>query len=92
MPSDFISNIRKKAARQIHNNSQSFKRANKDKVKKVLGLYEALLSACQTGVGHRILMENKDKQDGIRSVHGVIFYNNIKQRPIEIPESKDYQV
>jgi hypothetical protein len=30
-------------------------------------LYGALLSACQSGVGRRILMENRDKQDGIRS-------------------------
>jgi hypothetical protein len=30
-------------------------------------LYDALLSACQSGVGRRILMENRDKQDGIRS-------------------------
>jgi hypothetical protein len=30
-------------------------------------LYGAFLSACQSGVGHRILMENRDKQDGIRS-------------------------
>jgi hypothetical protein len=29
--------------------------------------YGALLSACQSGVGRRILMENRDKQDGIRS-------------------------
>jgi hypothetical protein len=28
-------------------------------------LYGALLSACQSGVGRRILMENRDKQDGI---------------------------
>jgi hypothetical protein len=27
----------------------------------------ALLSVCQTGVGRRILMENRDKQDGTRS-------------------------
>jgi hypothetical protein len=27
----------------------------------------ALLSACQSGVGRRILMENRDKQDGIHS-------------------------
>jgi hypothetical protein len=27
----------------------------------------ALLSACQSGLGRRILMENRDKQDGIRS-------------------------
>jgi hypothetical protein len=27
--------------------------------------YGALLSACQSGVGRRILMENRDKQDGI---------------------------
>jgi hypothetical protein len=30
-------------------------------------LYGALLSAYQSGVGRRILMENRDKQDGIRS-------------------------
>jgi hypothetical protein len=30
-------------------------------------LCSALLSACQSGVGRRILMENRDKQDGIRS-------------------------
>jgi hypothetical protein len=30
-------------------------------------LYGSLLSACQSGVGLRILMENRDKQDGIRS-------------------------
>jgi 2C-methyl-D-erythritol 2,4-cyclodiphosphate synthase len=30
-------------------------------------LYDALLSACQSDVGLRILMENRDKQDGIRS-------------------------
>jgi hypothetical protein len=30
-------------------------------------LYGALLSACQSGVKYRILMENRDKQDGIRS-------------------------
>jgi hypothetical protein len=30
-------------------------------------LYGALLSACQRTVGRRILMENRDKQDGIRS-------------------------
>jgi hypothetical protein len=30
-------------------------------------LYGALLSAFQSGVGRRILMENKDKQDIIRS-------------------------
>jgi hypothetical protein len=30
-------------------------------------LYGALLSVCQTGVGRRILMENKGKQDGICS-------------------------
>jgi hypothetical protein len=28
-------------------------------------LYRSLLSACQSGLGHRILMENRDKQDGI---------------------------
>jgi hypothetical protein len=30
-------------------------------------LYGALLSACQNGVGRRILMENRDKQNSIRS-------------------------
>jgi hypothetical protein len=30
-------------------------------------LYGALLSSCQSGVERRILMENRDKQDGIRS-------------------------
>jgi hypothetical protein len=30
-------------------------------------LYGALLSAYQSGVGRKILMENRDKQDGIRS-------------------------
>jgi hypothetical protein len=30
-------------------------------------LYGALLSVCQSGVGRRILMENRGKQDGIRS-------------------------
>jgi hypothetical protein len=29
--------------------------------------YGALLNACQSGVGRRILMENRDKLDGIRS-------------------------
>jgi hypothetical protein len=38
MPSDLISNIRKKAARQIHNTSQSSNRDKKDKFKKVLAL------------------------------------------------------
>jgi hypothetical protein len=30
-------------------------------------LYGALLSACQGGIGRRILMENRNKQDGIRA-------------------------
>jgi hypothetical protein len=30
-------------------------------------MYGALLSACQSSVGCRILMENRDKHDGIRS-------------------------
>jgi hypothetical protein len=34
MPSDLISNIRKKAARQIQNTSQSSNRAKKDKLKR----------------------------------------------------------
>jgi hypothetical protein len=35
-------------------------------------LYGALISACQSGVGHRILMENRDKQDGIRSWYQMV--------------------
>jgi hypothetical protein len=35
--------------------------------KDACALYGALLSACQSSVGRRILMENRDKQDGIRS-------------------------
>jgi hypothetical protein len=35
--------------------------------KDVRALYSALLSAYQSGVGRGILMENRDKQDGIRS-------------------------
>jgi hypothetical protein len=35
--------------------------------KDVRALYGALLSACQSGAGRRILMENRDKQDGVRS-------------------------
>jgi hypothetical protein len=30
-------------------------------------LYGALLSACQSGVGRRIMMKNRSKQDGFRS-------------------------
>jgi hypothetical protein len=33
-------------------------------------LYGALLSACQGGIGRRILTENRNKQDGIRG-HGI---------------------
>jgi hypothetical protein len=35
-------------------------------------LYGALLSACQGGVGHRILMENRGKQDDIRSWYQLV--------------------
>ena len=35
-------------------------------------LYGALLSACQGGVGRRILMENRIKQNGIRSRHQLV--------------------
>ena len=35
-------------------------------------LYGALLSACQGGVGRRILMENRIKQDGIRSWYQLV--------------------
>jgi hypothetical protein len=30
-------------------------------------LFSVILSSCHSGVGRRILMENRDKQDGIRS-------------------------
>ena len=36
-------------------------------------LYGALLSACQGGVGRRILMENRNKHDGIRSWYQLVF-------------------
>jgi hypothetical protein len=32
----------------------------------------ALLSACHDGIGRRILMENKNKQDGIRAWYQLI--------------------
>jgi hypothetical protein len=35
--------------------------------KDTCALYDALLSPCQSGVGRIILMEDRDKQDGIRS-------------------------
>jgi hypothetical protein len=35
-------------------------------------LYGALLNACQGGVGRRILMENRLKQDGIRSWYQLV--------------------
>jgi hypothetical protein len=35
-------------------------------------LYGALLSACQSGIGRRILMENRGKQDGIRSWYQLV--------------------
>jgi hypothetical protein len=44
-------------------------------IKKYAGaLYGALLSACQSGVGRRILMESRSTQDGIRS-----WYQLVKQ-------------
>jgi hypothetical protein len=49
-------------------------------------LYGQLFSACQSGVGRRILMENREKQDGIR-----LWYqcNNMRQKAIEISVSKE---
>ena len=44
---------------EVHSASQIKKDAR--------ALYGALLSSCQSGVGRRILMENRSKQDGIRS-------------------------
>jgi hypothetical protein len=35
-------------------------------------LYGALRCACQRGVGHRLLMENRGKQDGIRSWYHLV--------------------
>ena len=38
------------------------------KSRKMYALYGALLSACQSGVGRRILMENRATQDGNKNV------------------------
>jgi hypothetical protein len=35
-------------------------------------LYGAILSACQGGIGRRILIENRNKQDGIRAWYQLI--------------------
>jgi hypothetical protein len=35
-------------------------------------LYGAFPSACQSGAGRRILIENRDKQDGIRSWYQLV--------------------
>jgi hypothetical protein len=35
-------------------------------------LYGALFSACQGGIGRRILMENRNKQDGNRAWYQLI--------------------
>jgi hypothetical protein len=35
-------------------------------------LYGALLSVCQGGIGQRILMENRNKQDGIRAWYQLV--------------------
>jgi hypothetical protein len=40
--------------------------------KDTCALYGALLSACQGGMGRRILMENRIKQDGIRSWYQIV--------------------
>jgi hypothetical protein len=40
--------------------------------KDACALYCALLSACQGGMGHRILMENRGKQDGIWSWYQLV--------------------
>ena len=47
--------------------------------KDACALYGALLSACQGGVGRMILMENRNKQDGVRS-----WYQLVKQRLMAI--------
>jgi hypothetical protein len=53
--------------------------------KDVRTLYGALLSACQSGLGRRILMENRDKQDGIRSwCHLVQQYETDSNRNVRI--------
>jgi hypothetical protein len=49
---------------EVHSASQIKKDAR--------ALYGALLTACQSGVGRRILMENRDKQDGIRSWYQLV--------------------
>jgi hypothetical protein len=52
-------------------------------------LYGALLSACQSGVGSRILLENRDKQGGIRS--WCQLEQNMRQMAKEMSGSKDYK-
>jgi hypothetical protein len=52
-------------------------------------LYGAFLNVCQSGIGHRILMENRDKQDGIRSWCQLVqkyetnFNRNVKIKRLE---------
>jgi hypothetical protein len=50
-------------------------------------LYGALLSACQSGVGHRILMGIETNR--MAFIHGVNWYNNMRQMAIEMSKSKD---
>jgi 2C-methyl-D-erythritol 2,4-cyclodiphosphate synthase len=53
--------------------------------KDLSALYDALLSACQGGVGRRIVMENRNKQDRIRSwYHLVNEYETDGNRNIRI--------
>jgi hypothetical protein len=51
-------------------------------------LFGVLLSVCQSDLGHRILMENRDKQDGIRSWCQLVQYEtdgnrNVRMKTLE---------
>jgi hypothetical protein len=49
-------------------------------------LHGTLLSACQSGVRRRILMENRDKQDGIRSWCQLV--QNMRRMAIKCQDQK----
>jgi hypothetical protein len=53
-------------------------------------LYGALLSVCQSGLGRRILMENRDKQDGIRSWCQLVQYETDGNRNVRIKRLESF--
>jgi hypothetical protein len=55
--------------------------------KDTLPLLDALLSACQSGLGFRILMEIETNR--LAFVHGVSWYNSMRQKTIDMSRSKD---